>query len=197
MLRRRLNMSRVWLVLAVLLLIAGSSIWRQRAQAARVDECKRNLQELVLAVEKWQSSHTLNSIDHVERYPEDFSTVVKDGFLEQVPLNPYTKSPVRELKPGERNELGNFRYVPRYTFFDFEDHNSVGVLQDAMLILYVPGKGKPSDVHPVMLQKLGPENFLEGRVGEGIRSWKIPQEGVDLDQTRSESWDEALKRADY
>jgi hypothetical protein len=163
MVRRSLKVSKFWIGVGVVLLMtfAGVFAWQQRAHSVRLDECKQNMQELALAVEQWQFSHTLSSTDHVERYPEDFSTIVKDGFLKHVPLNPYTKSPVHELKPGDSNTLGDFRYVPVFYSYQFADGSSTPEIQDFALIVYIAGKAEASMFHPVMLKKLGPEPWLQ------------------------------------
>lgn len=54
-----------------------------------------------------------------ETYPGDYPATLDDlvefGYLEKIPINPYTGEPMRVLAEGEEGSLGDIMYVPRTT----------------------------------------------------------------------------------
>lgn len=66
-----------------------------------------NLYAIRIALERY-------GVDHNALYPEDISTIIKEEYLNEFPINPYTKEQMKNIELGSEPELGEFTYVPLY-----------------------------------------------------------------------------------
>jgi hypothetical protein len=77
------------------------------ARKARLGaEARQNLHLLQLALERF-------SVDSPgASYPESTSLLIQQGYLSELPNNPFTGAPMQEYHPGEIPPPGDFVYAP-------------------------------------------------------------------------------------
>lgn len=68
-------------------------------------EVKQNLHSIQLAVERF-------AVDHDGAYPTTIDELQAQSYLPQLPQNPFTNQPMRNISPGEQPFQGEFTYKP-------------------------------------------------------------------------------------
>ena len=91
--------------------IAGVAAWLifgvavPRAHEAQcLAQAKQNLHSVQLGLERY-------AVDAPQsKYPADLNTLIKDGYLQALPDNPFTGQPMKWHRPGEQCARGDFVY---------------------------------------------------------------------------------------
>jgi len=79
-----------------------------RAEHSRNAEiCKRNLHAIQLAVERYAVDSP-----HAD-YPYDVCDVIRAGYIDAFPINPFSGEPMQPYPPGSEPPLGDFIYEPK------------------------------------------------------------------------------------
>jgi hypothetical protein len=112
-----LTFTVVTLLVAMLISSAAQEV-SYRHKCAQV---KENLHAIQLAVERYSVDDPNSS------YPRDIREIIRRGYLEQFPINPFTGLPMRCVEQSssadnrfehervpEQTELGDFMYFKRY-----------------------------------------------------------------------------------
>jgi hypothetical protein len=71
-------------------------------------EVKNNLHAIQLALERYSS-------DNNGDYPLSIETICITGYLQELPLNPFTGEPMRCISDADTAQSGDFSYEPQRT----------------------------------------------------------------------------------
>jgi hypothetical protein len=119
----------LFLTLTVALAIPNFLHVRAHANEAAV---KAGGHEIQLAVERF-------GYDHAGLYPSSIDELVKGGYLAQLPINPFTDQPMRQIQPGDTPFSGEFTYTPV---------SAEGKISGYRLDLYGSAQSKPDPRAP-------------------------------------------------
>lgn len=75
--------------------------WHKKAEIS-----KRNLHTIQLAVERY-------AVDFEGDYPYDINELVKAGYIDEFPVNPFSGMPMQACPPGSEPPPGDFIYEPK------------------------------------------------------------------------------------
>jgi hypothetical protein len=190
-------MRHKWLIAGAILLGAMVFTFSTGIQKGVEDrQCRNNANNLRLALERWSIDHG-PEVQYVSDWnPGTFYVVIRDGYL-KLPQNPYTKESMRELKAGEANRPGDFRFVSCNAYFHMPD-GSVRTQPCAYrIVVYLQGPDLEEPIDEELGFRLGktPAYILRNplsRVFFADRARK--NEPLSMER---ETWDAALKRQGY
>jgi len=181
------------------LLLAIVLSWQARLAQQRRELCHKNAGKLEVALDIWSMEHSPDVLDFWgSLYPAQFEQVVKDNYLPTLPTNPYTGRPMRQLKPGDPDSVGDFRYVPLPIRYHLKDGGTYTEIPAYVALIYVAGP--PVDHSP--FQPIGGKacviaRDVQGKVTGSLahvtteRMRRIQQEVVS---TEGDNANEALTR---
>lgn len=139
--RRGRNARGRWLGAALAALL-GCAYWvfglvQGWHEIERGAQLTRNVDAVQLTLERY-------ALAHGKAYPATLGQMVEEGFIQSLPLNPYTHKPGPEIPPGEAPQLGGLAYCVAA-----DPERTDGYRQSYELIVY----GKNEDPLPYFVQR--------------------------------------------
>lgn len=162
---------RRWGVLAlaiqvVVLALAVGAAWY--SGYSEREEAKRRAHEIQIAVERW-------GVDAQGGVPATLDELVQQGYLESVPINPYTKRALRCIPWGDPPSAGDVTYLPVFTAGNDQHYGGY------VLIVYGPrcyagedidGDGTKDQVLACLSGSgLWPRDVIKAYRGQPLEGW--------------------------
>ena len=139
----------VLLALTGALLLCGKPFWDVQVQCQLQSQAIQNAADIHRALEEYADDHNFT-------YCLSVDELIYDGYLSELPVNPYSSSPVRIIGEGDDIEAGDISYIPENLVYGGQHARGF------------------------ILMVFGPENEVPA-VGEGYSDFDLP-EWIDTDR---------------
>ena len=137
------------LVTLALVLFLGWPRWESHLQCQLQSQAIQIAADILRALEEYADDHNFT-------YCLSVDELIYDGYLSELPVNPYSSSPVRIIGEGDDIEAGDISYIPENLVYGGQHARGF------------------------ILMVFGPENEVPA-VGEGYSDFDLP-EWIDTDR---------------
>lgn len=199
---------RVFVIVAALtafliLVLLGLEIGRLSKAHRMEEQAWQAYAPIEQAMWKYSDDHQADNLG-IDAYPETVGELVREGYIKELPPNPFGAGQLIELGPQDKGVVGGFRYIPRRSVYTLVNGASRFETSYYYFVLYLPDwPNRNQDVfwdgrlgRAPMFVQTELEGYSPKRLNEQ-KSAEIEALAREVKDTAEESDLECLKRAGY